>query len=66
MRDMEHERVPKEEAIRRLRAAGYQDIANELEKWRDTNGDNWGWDGWIRGAYPIVIDVIWKQANTPH
>lgn len=60
MSDAKHETVPKHEAIRRLRVAGYEDIANELEHWRDHNGNNLGWDGWIRGAYPIVVDVIWK------
>jgi|GEM_PF-3150393 len=61
MNEQQHERISKDEAIRRLRNAGYAEIANELEKWRDTNGNNWGWDGWIRGAYPVVIDVIWHQ-----
>ncbi len=54
-----HERVTKDEAVCRLRAAGYADEANELDVWRDVNGNNWGWDGWIRGAYPGVVATIW-------
>jgi hypothetical protein len=59
MADKQHESVTKDEAVQRLRDAGYGDIAFELDNWRDINGKNWGWDGWIRGAYPAVIDVIW-------
>jgi hypothetical protein len=62
MKGTEHEPVTKEEAIRRLRTAGYRDIATELEHWRDLNGNNLGWDGWIRKAYPIVVVVIWVRA----
>jgi hypothetical protein len=53
--------VTKEEAVRRLIAAGFQQEANELVNWRDQNGNNWGWDGWIRGAHPQVVAVIWPD-----
>jgi len=53
------ERVTKAEAVRRLRQAGFVEEAVALDQWRDTNGNNWGWDGWVRGAYPDVVDTIW-------
>lgn len=53
------ESVTKAEAVRRLRAAGLIHEADELEAWRDTNGKNWGWDGWVRGAHPQAVSVIW-------
>lgn len=53
--------VTKEEALRRLRDAGFHQEANELEEWRDINGNNWGWDGWIRGTHPQVVAVIWPD-----
>ncbi len=59
MNGNEHEQVTKQVAIQRLRAAGHYDVAKELDAWRDANGNNWGWDGWIRGAHPHVISVIW-------
>jgi hypothetical protein len=55
----EVERVEKEMAVRRLRDAGLAHEAEALERWRDANGNNWGWDGWVRGAHPEVVDVIW-------
>jgi hypothetical protein len=51
--------VTKDEAIERLRNAGYEQEAAELDQWRDANGNNWGWDGWIRGAHPHVVNTIW-------
>jgi hypothetical protein len=51
--------ITKEKAVRRLRAARFTQEADELEAWRDTNGNNWGWDGWIRGAQPHVVATIW-------
>lgn len=59
MANKKHEPVSKDEAVQRLKDAGYEGVANELKNWRDLNGNNLGWDGWIRGAYPVVIDVIW-------
>jgi len=56
---MTTEAVTKDEAVRRLRAAGFRLEADQLEAWRDTNGNNWGWDGWVRGAHPHVIATIW-------
>jgi hypothetical protein len=52
-------RIEKTEAIARLRAAGREQVAHELENWRSENATDMGWDGWIRGAHPDVIDVIW-------
>ncbi|MCY2936095.1 MAG: hypothetical protein NT172_18265 [Planctomycetota bacterium] len=52
-------RVSKGKAVQRLLNAGYQQEANELAIWRDANGNNLGWDGWVRRAYPHVVDTIW-------
>jgi len=52
--------VTKAEAIRRLRAAGFAMEADQLDAWRDANGNNWGWDGWIRRSQPHVVPTIWR------
>lgn len=52
-------RVSKDEAVIRLRSAGMTQEAEELDRWRDANGRNWGWDGWIRRAHPQAISTIW-------
>lgn len=51
--------VTKAEAIRRLRAAGFTIEADQLDAYRDKNGNNWGWDGWIRRSQPHVVNTIW-------
>jgi hypothetical protein len=53
------ERVEKREAIRRLRLAGREQEAQALEGYSSENDTDMGWDGWIRGAHPDVVDVIW-------
>jgi len=53
--------VTKDAAIQRLINAGFQQEANELHAWRDMNGNNWGWDGWIRRAHPHVVAAIWPN-----
>jgi hypothetical protein len=55
------ERVSKAEAIRRIRAAGFDHEVNELDAWRTRIGDNKGWDGWIRGKHPHVVAAIWPD-----
>lgn len=55
--------VTKDEAVRRLRAAGFTQEADELEAWRDANSSNSGWDGWIRGAHPHVVKTIWSEED---
>lgn len=52
-------RVEKTEAIARLTAANLGHVARDLENWRSENGTDQGWDGWIKGAHPEVVDVIW-------
>ena len=52
--------MTKELALQRLLDAGFVQEANELESWRDKNGNNWGWDGWIRKAHPHIISTIWQ------
>lgn len=51
--------VTKQQAIDRLRNEGYDGEADALDAWRNNRNNNWGWDGWIRGEYPYVIQVIW-------
>jgi hypothetical protein len=51
--------VTKNEAIRRLNAAGHRNVATQLSQWRNNLGNNWGWDGWFRGQYPDLIDTVW-------
>jgi hypothetical protein len=53
-------RVKKDEAVRRLRAAGFNQEAKQLDTWRDVNGNNWGWDGWVRKALPHIVATIWQ------
>lgn len=53
--------ITKDEAVRRLHVAGHSAIADELEVWRDANGNNWGWDGWIRGQHPHVVATVWQE-----
>jgi hypothetical protein len=50
---------PNSVTVRRLRTTGFTQEADELEAWRDAHGNNWGWDGWIRGAHPHVVATIW-------
>jgi hypothetical protein len=50
--------VTKEQAVERLRVAGFSNEASELAQWRDSNGNNWGWDGWIRTTHPHVVATI--------
>jgi hypothetical protein len=53
--------VTKEEAVQRLINAGFTQEADDLVNWRDLNGKNWGWDGWIRGTHPHVVPVVWPD-----
>jgi hypothetical protein len=52
-------RTSKEEAINRLISAGHRAAAERLRQWRDRNGNNWGWDGYIRRAEPTLVPAIW-------
>jgi len=51
--------ITKAEAIQRLRNAGYKREAHQLQDWRDKNGRNWGWDGWIRSVHQHVVLTVW-------
>lgn len=53
--------ITKAKAVRRLRHAGFVQEAKDLDTWRDVNGNNWGWDGWVRGQFPHVIATIWQE-----
>jgi len=52
-------RITKDEAGKRLDAIGHRNEAAELKHWRSSRGNNWGWDGWLRGQYPSLIDAVW-------
>ncbi|MDH4620025.1 hypothetical protein [Brevibacillus sp. AY1] len=41
-------RISKEKAIARLVNAGWHEIATVLEQWRNKDGRNWGWNGFIK------------------
>ena len=53
--------ITKDEAVRRLRTAGFTQEADELDAWHDVNGNSWGWDGWVRGQHPHVVATIWQE-----
>jgi len=48
-----------QEAVRRLKAAGYDRIAAWLHDWRNKDGTKGGWDGSIRRRFPGSVPVIW-------
>lgn len=54
-----HDEVSKAEAVRRLRQAHLNNDADELEAWRNADGNDQGWDGWFRGNRPDPVDIIW-------
>ncbi|MGO4441293.1 hypothetical protein [Rhizobium sp. RAF56] len=51
--------VTRNEAIRRLDAAGQRKVATELNQWRNNWGNTGGWGGWFRGQYPDLINTVW-------
>ena len=57
----ERQNISKEEAVRRLRGAGFASEADALDAWRSDPGNNWGWDGWVRKAFPHVVATIWRD-----
>ncbi|MFD0673490.1 hypothetical protein [Cohnella sp. GCM10027633] len=66
-REEYREVVPHEEAVRRLRYAGYNASADELETWYAGDGTRRGWDefaskGHFHIKYPYARRVIWPQA----
>jgi hypothetical protein len=50
--------MTKAQAIQGLRQAGFPQVAAVLDGYRDVNGNNWGWDGWIRGHFPGVVATV--------
>jgi hypothetical protein len=51
--------VTKKEAIDKLKKAGYNHEAQVLDKWKNSIGDDKGWDGFIRSYAPYTVDTIW-------
>jgi hypothetical protein len=35
--------------------------AAELREFKSTDGDDKGWDGWLRGRFPHSIDLVWPR-----
>jgi hypothetical protein len=56
--------VSKSEAVRRLRAANHGSEADALARWTNANGNDWGWDGWVRVTYPEFVRLIWPPGGT--
>lgn len=52
--------VSKETAIHRLQRAGFAGVAKHLSIFQNKNGNSGGWDGWFRGIYPDLIDIVWR------
>ncbi len=53
--------MTKAEAIQALEAAGHVDTAHRLDAWRDKDGNNLGWDGWLRGEFPEVVAHVFPN-----
>jgi hypothetical protein len=53
--------VSKDDAVRRLRDAGHENEANELDSWQNTQGNNQGWDGHMRATWPNLQTVVWPS-----
>ena len=51
--------VTRNEAIRRLEAAGHRNAAAELNQWRNMWGETAGWGGWLRRQHPDAISTVW-------
>lgn len=52
-------RVSKAEAVKRLFVAGFVWWAAYLEKYKDKNGHDYGWNGHLRKVAPNLEAVIW-------
>lgn len=53
----------KTEAVLKLRASGHRKSADELDRWRNKDGHNHGWDAWFlsRDGYPELEAVVWPH-----
>src|SRR5262249_8914042 len=61
--NMKQVQVTKTIAEQRLDAAGHKNPAEQLRRWRNKRGNNWGWDGWVRGEYPALVSVVWSEES---
>ena len=52
--------ITKPMALHRLVTAGHRNVAEQLNAWRNKYRTNGGWDGWFRGQFPDLIDVVWE------
>ena len=53
----------KKEAVLMLRASKHQKAADALDRWKNKDGQNLGWDAWFlsRDGYPELEDVVWPH-----
>jgi len=58
---MKKQPVRRNEAIRRLQDLGFPEEAEALRKYRSADNDAKGWDGWIRGNFPELVEAIWGK-----
>ncbi len=48
----------KMEVIGKLREIGKEDVAEELDNWRNDRDENRGWDSWFATEYPDLADKV--------
>ena len=53
----------KAEAIENLSAEGHDQAASDLDRWRNKDGQNHGWDAWFLSSegYPDLERVVWPD-----
>jgi len=55
--------VTKDDAVESLRTAGAHAEAGMLEKWRNRDGTNGGWDGYLRGSWQHLVPIVWPGGH---
>ncbi|PSO33417.1 hypothetical protein [Bradyrhizobium sp. MOS002] len=59
---MNDKAITHENAVQRLRAAGADKVADQVDGWRNVDGGLGGWDGMVRGNYSRkIIGIIWPE-----
>jgi hypothetical protein len=57
--------VTHEIAVQRLRAAGADQVADQVAEWRNIDGTLGGWDGWVRGEFSKrIVGIIWPEEQS--
>jgi hypothetical protein len=44
-------------AVERLRLAGHDDVAEQIEEYRNARNERSGWDAWLRSNFPALWEV---------